>query len=371
MTNTEQNNEQLKLLVQDVLKFGDLLLIANKGIGKTNALMVLAEQFRKEPNTKVIIFEDFPKIALEFSEIPYIVIHDSDVKETNHTVDLEDYFLRHERDYAVLRGSEIQQALENNKDLIFVSEITDIERQAFLIYSVIQHFYRQNYRAKWRGYNNSRIVFIIEESQNVFDSSTISKKIFNRLRKIFSVARNLDIHFVLCSQRLQDLNTKIRGRTRLLIGQVSLDDYELKIRRLLRHSQHREAILTLDRGKFLYTALDLIVSFPKWQAIGKPYLWQLKEKIKPQTDLASKFEEWQIPKPKKKEHPIMTLLKLPYRLLTLDFRKRESELDDSEPKEYCESCGCELTEINRAETDTNLCQQCQDDRAVEEEFEEF
>jgi hypothetical protein len=115
------------------------------------------------------------------------------------------------------------------------------------------------------------VVFIIEESQNVFDSSTISKKIFNRLRKIFSVARNLDLHFVLCSQRLQDLNTKIRGRTRLLLGQVSIDDYELKIRHLLRHSKYRKTILNLPKGLFLYVANDLIVKFPKFQAEGKPY----------------------------------------------------------------------------------------------------
>jgi len=166
-----------------------------------------------------------------------------------------------------------------------------------------------------RAYKNYqkhiRIVFIIEESQNVFDSSTISKKIFNRLRKIFSVARNLDLHFVLCTQRLQDLNTKIRGRTRLLIGQVSLDDYELKIRRLLRHSQHREQILTLVVGKFLYTALDLIVSFPKWQAIGKPYEWQPKPE-QPQKKLGI-LRKWLIkhgfakePKPKAEPEPQST-----------------------------------------------------------------
>jgi len=277
-----QNND-LKKLVEDVQAYGDLLLIANKGIGKTNSLMVLAREFRKLPNTRVFIFEDFPKWMLEFDKMPYMVIHDSDVEETSHTIDLEDTFLRHERDYTVKRGSEIQQALEENKSLIFTSEITDIERQAFFIYSIIQYFYRKAYVRKLRQYEKTeQIVFIIEESQNVFDSSTISKKIFNRLRKIFSVARNLDLHFVLCSQRLQDLNTKIRGRTRLLLGQVSIDDFELKIGNLLRHSQHRTDILTLEIGKFLYTANDSIVQFPKFQQIGKPYEYKPKPKPQPQ-----------------------------------------------------------------------------------------
>lgn len=282
MEEKQQNNEQIKTLIEDVLAFGDLLEIANKGIGKTNALMVLTREFRNLEDTRVIVFEDFPKWIHEFDKMPYFIIKDSDVVETSHTLDVEDYFLRHERDYSVNRGSEIQQALEENKDLIFVSEITDIERQAFFIYSVVQYFYRKAYLRKFKNYGKTeRVIFIIEESQNVFDSSTISKKIFNRLRKIFSVARNLDLHFVLASQRLQDLNTKIRGRTRLLLGQVSLDDYELKIRRLLRHSKHKEGILTLERGSFLYPSLDVIVKFPKFEANGKPYEWKPKTETKP------------------------------------------------------------------------------------------
>lgn len=277
----QQKDGKTKTLVRDVLAYGDLLVIANKGIGKTNTLMVLAKEFQNLEDTKLIIFEDFPKWCLEFDSMPYMVIHDNDVVETSHTVDMEDYFLRHERDYSVKRGLEIQQALEENKHLIFTSEISDIERQAFFIYSVVEYFYRKAYLRAFKDYSKKeRIVFIIEESQNVFDSSTISKKIFNRLRKIFSVARNLDLHFVLCSQRLQDLNTKIRGRTRLLIGQVSIDDYELKVRSLLRHSKHRTDILTLPKGKFLNVASDSIVSFPKFEQVGKPYEIQTKSEQK-------------------------------------------------------------------------------------------
>jgi len=270
----QQKTIDIKQLVEETLSFGDLLLIANKGIGKTNSLMVLADEFRKLENTKVIVFEDFPKWSLEFSEVPYFVVKDSDVQETKKETNLENAFLVHETDFSVKRGNEILEFLETNKDVIFTMEITDIDRTAFFIYSVVQYFYRKHYLRKFKNYSKKeRIVFVIEESQNVFDSSTISKKIFNRLRKIFSVARNLDLHFVLASQRLQDLNTKIRGRTRLLIGQVSLDDFELKIRRLLRHSKYRTEILTFQVGEFLYTTTDEKVTFPKFEAQGKPFEW--------------------------------------------------------------------------------------------------
>ncbi len=103
------------------------------------------------------------------------------------------------------------------------------QASALFVYSIVQFFYRRNYLRAYKGYaRKERIVFIVEEAQNVFDSGVVSKKLFNRLRKMFSVARNLDLHFILAAQRLRDLNTKIRGRARLFLGCVSLDVYELK-----------------------------------------------------------------------------------------------------------------------------------------------
>jgi len=336
MAKVQQDNEQLKTLIEDVLSFGDMLLIANKGIGKTNALMVLAEQFRALPDTRLIIFEDFPKWSLEFSEMPFMIIRDEDVVENGHTIDVEDYFLRHERTYAVKRGSEIESALENNKHLIFTSEIQDIERQAFFIYSIVQYFYRRAYLRRYKNYHKRvRIIFSIEESQNVFDSSTISKALFNRLGKIFSVARNLDLHFVLCSQRLQDLNTKIRGRTRLLIGSVSLDDYELKIHRLLRHSKHRDEMITLEKGSFLYTYTDEIIRFPKFEPKGFPY----------------KYAEPQRPQTEQKPRGIRAILRA-----WLKTRK--------EPKPQTEPKTTEQTEPSEPEPDEDL------DEQLEQEDEE-
>jgi hypothetical protein len=277
-TSGKQQNNGIQKLIEDVLSYGDLLLIANKGIGKTNTLMVLARELGNLENTRVIIFEDFPKWCRQFDIIPYMIIQDSDVSESSHVLDMESYFLRHERDYTVYRGEEIGQFLENTKDCIFTMEIADVERTCFFIYSIVQYFYKKAYLRAYKGYEKQeRIIFVIEESQNVFDSSTVSKKIFNRLRKIFSVARNLDLHFVLASQRLQDLNTKIRGRTRLLIGQVSLDDWELKVRRLLRNSKYKTEILEFERGRFLYTANDKVVKMPKFEQNGKP--WEYVPKI--------------------------------------------------------------------------------------------
>jgi len=260
---SEKQQKNVDSIVHDVLDFGDLLLISSKGHGKTEALKTLASRFRAIPNTRVIIFEDFPKWIHEFQAIPFMRIRDKDVIETEHTINLEDVFLRHDKSFTVLRGPEIEQALKEHRDIIFLLQTESIEKTAFFIYSIVKHFYRIAYLRAYKGYQkHERIVFFVEESQNCFDSSTISKKIFNRLRKIFSVARNLGLHFVMASQRMQDLNPRIRARTRLMLGRVSQDDYELKIHRLLRHSEHRKEILEFNKGEWLYVAKDKKTKFP-------------------------------------------------------------------------------------------------------------
>ena len=319
-----QQNDDIMKLCKDVLDYGDLLIIANKGIGKTEALKMLGRTFKGIENVRVFIFEDFPKLIHEFDSVAYMVIQDKDVVETQHTIDIENYWLRHERDYTVRRGSQIKEFLEKCKHGIFLMQIKDIERSAFFIYSIVQYFYRKSYLRAYKNYSkHEHIVFIIEESQNVFDSSTISKKLFNRMRKIFSVARNLGLHFVLASQRLQDLNTKIRGRTRLMVGRISLDDYELKIHRLLRHSKHKKDVLSLPKGVFLYTPLDTLISFPKFKQDGVPF----------------QFKATPTPKPKKKG-----FLGRLIEVLTTSSKKYVKDVEDREEEEDLDEFEEEMTE---------------------------
>lgn len=116
-----------------------------------------------------------------------MTINDNDVLETEHTIDVSDFFLRHERDYSVLKGQQIKEFLANNTNGIFLLNIRDIDRSAFFTYSIINRIYRKQYLKAYKYGIESlteHYIFIIEESQNVFDSSTINRKLFNRLRFI-------------------------------------------------------------------------------------------------------------------------------------------------------------------------------------------
>jgi len=67
-----------------------------------------------------------------------------------------------------------------------------------------------------------------------------------------------------------------------MFGRVNVDDYDLKISRILRHSQYKRQILTLPLGSFVYVPNDSIVNFPKFQQKGKPYEITLEQEPKPE-----------------------------------------------------------------------------------------
>lgn len=257
----QQKTIDLKTLCSEILSFGGLFLVANKGVGKTTALMQLTRQLRKLPNTRVIIFETFPKWIWEFDAIPYVYIADNDVRKS-------------ENGFENIRHEEIKRLLKHNKDLLFCLAIEDIERLSFFMSRVIYDIYRKRYLQSYKyGLKSIKenVVFIVEECQNLFDSTILNKTLFRRLRKIYTESRNFKMHYLMCSQRLQDVNTKIRGRTKLLIGNVNLDDWELKISRLLRNSRYRKEVLNFEVGEFVYPARDSVIRFDKFQQHGKPY----------------------------------------------------------------------------------------------------
>lgn len=296
---------KLNDIVTVVFDNGDLLIVSQKGHGKTVALFNIARQFRNIPNTRVMIFEDFPKWSIEFDKIPFYIVQDSYVVDSDKTIDISDIWLRHERSYTITKGSEIKQILKTNKDILFLSQIEDIDRQAFFLYSIFNYFYRKQYlRKKKQIQKKEHIIFIIEELQNIADSAVLSRKIFNRFRKKYNVCRNLDMHVVGVTQRFQDLNTKIRGRMLQIIGKVNTDDYELKVRRLLRHSKYRKDILSLDKGTFIFVPNDTKIKFPLFKQKGKPY--EIKPII-PQQTKDSELWRQSIPKPKPKHSTLRML----------------------------------------------------------------
>lgn len=83
--------------------------------------------------------------------------------------------------------------------------------------------------------------------------------------------------------RLQDLSPRIRSKCSLIFSRVSLDDFQLKIRNLLRNSKYRDEIIKLPKGQFIFPELDLKLTTEPFIQVGKPT--EFKPNIpKPQTN---------------------------------------------------------------------------------------
>lgn len=264
------------------LRNGGVHIVASKGFGKTNTKMVMARRFRNEGH-RTVIFDTLPVWLHDFDKIPHFVIDDYSVLELSEQIELTGYsYFNYNRTYMIAK--EPLEALNQHDDLLFVITIQDPDRIGIFIASVIGEIYRQNYRIAWK-HGRDRIpkwtVFFIEESENVFDSTSLTKRAFNRIRKQYSELANLKIAIVSSSQRLQEVSTKFRSKMDFLIGRTTLDDFELKIRRLLRNSKHQEKMTHLKIGEFLWCPTDTLIQFPLFKQQGKPFDITSKH-IKPQ-----------------------------------------------------------------------------------------
>ena len=276
----EQTN--YKTLIQKTIENGDLVILGQKGTCKTTCLMQIARELRRDPLKHVIIFETFPKWIHEFDSMPYLAVKDEMIqpKENKPYLEEDKTYIQWSKDYTILNAEEVIKALKDHKDLIFLIEAEDMEKiSAFMTFVIYQIYRKQYQRAYYRRLENIKesFWFLCEESHNLLDSTTVQKKTFQKLRKIQNEFRNLNMHLICVALRLQDLSPKIRTKMSILCSRVSLDDYQLKVRNLLRNSEFRDTITELPKGKFVFPELDLELTTEPFKQQGKPH--EIKPKI--------------------------------------------------------------------------------------------
>jgi len=260
----------------------DLTFVSEKGHGKTVAVENLASKIIQNPRNRLIVFESFPKWINEFPEASFMEIPQNWIIQTDKTIDLENTWIRHEKNYSLLNEDRISLFLRENKHCIFLVNSDDIEAIAFFCYSIVYKFYRRKYDMLRKGYPiQEHVYFVLEEAQNSLDRFVLTKGLFNRYRKLFSEARNMGLHWILITQRLQDLSTYFRCRTSLALGKISLDDYDLKIGRMLKPLGIGKGILDLSIGNFYFSCINDMVQFPKFET-GKAKEWFPKRPDRPQ-----------------------------------------------------------------------------------------
>lgn len=293
-------DKKMSLVLKYIEEHGDLTFISEKGHGKTVACENLAKKIIENPKNRLIVFETFPKWCNEFPQASFLEIPKEWIVETSQVINLENTWIQHERGFTVLHGDIISQFLKENQNCIFLITHDDIEAIAFFEYSVIYRFYRQKYDLLRKGLPiKEHVYFILEEAQNSLDSKILSSKLFRRYRKLFSEMRNMGLHAILITQRLQDLSTYFRCRTSLAIGKIQLDDYDLKLKRMLSPIGNQKEILKLPIGSFYFSGINDTIAFPKFET-AKPKMWIPKiSEPKPikKKSLLRRLWDWIPPKP--------------------------------------------------------------------------
>jgi hypothetical protein len=298
---TEPTETQLNYnsLIKEI---SDLCILGLKNTAKTTLLMHVARELMKDPKNHVIIFETFPKWIHEFDKIPFIVISETDIQEKeNHPyLEADKSIIQWSKDYDIVNSEAVKQFMKANKDCLFLIESLEMEKiSAFMTFAIYQIYRKQYLRAKAGNLEsvNENYYFLCEEAHNLLDSTVIAKKTFNKLRKIQNEFRNLKMHLIVVALRLQDLSPKIRSKMSILLSRVSLDDYQLKVRMLLRNSKFRDEVTQLPKGTFIFPELDLKLVTEPFQQIGKPFNWRPKAtatKVEPKQkqSLALKYLNW-------------------------------------------------------------------------------
>ena len=133
-------------------------------------------------------------------------------------------------------------------------------------------------RKYWKGNLKTSYFIVLEEAENIFDSSSLDKTIFNKLRKKYAEMANLKIGILSSSQRLTEVSKKFRAKMAgYLIGHILEDDFIGILQRMLKLKLGKKAQIVTEpsfRHGFFYTATNHIIKLPEFKAEGKPYLIQ-------------------------------------------------------------------------------------------------
>jgi hypothetical protein len=283
-------NENFESWLKTVnLRNGGVHFVSGKGYGKSTALKAVARYYAKQPDTTVIICDTILNWCLDFDTCPYYTVKQDAIKEQTKNVEIEDgkSYLTWAKEYII--DSEpfefLNEMIKRKEHLILYNvELQEIETVGIFQAKTIDWLYqRQRIKKKyWKGNIPEQYVLISEETEAVFDN-TLDRRIMSRTRKQYSEMANLRIAMFSCSQRLQEISTKFRGKMDSYeIGHTSIEDFDLKLNRMLKNSKHRNEILNLPRGSWLDTKSDSIVTFPDFKAVGAPY--EIKFKTQSQTN---------------------------------------------------------------------------------------
>lgn len=242
---------KLDEILTKVLIQGQLMVIATKQHGKSNACKWLARRMResdlhKDQKLTSIIFDTVLNWRYSFDIIPYV-------------------------DYEGIRSIPMVQ------DLLVDLGFVDSEETRNAIGEIVMNDFikKRDLKKQLDGQIPFKNIYIIEEIQNVLGTYSMNGSMGRFWLKTVSECANYGQVIIGIGQRLGDISTKIVERSRyFMFGMTAGDNDKRKITRM-GGKKMGEVISTLKKGEFIFydkegNVAD-VLGFPLFVQNGKPY----------------------------------------------------------------------------------------------------
>jgi len=242
---------------------------AETGHGKSTSAKTIIKRLKElEPKTIVKVF-DVSQAWYHISPLPY--------RQWISTQTLVDF----------VNG---KTSFTNLNDCSYeMGDLTEELRRFFTAIIIEQDYESRRATAKDYGLKTveklPRIVYVFEESDTYFDSSSLNKKdnASEKLRDFIKIGRNFGLRgFCICTAEVGELGTKLRRRSKHLIGKIISDSdqrfFNKKVKKM------GDLALTIPRFNWIYyngegvTEMfqipDLVRNEPQDYKIIKEHPWE-------------------------------------------------------------------------------------------------
>lgn len=285
----------LEKLYIDIIEHGGVHIIGNKQVGKSNLKKTLVwYAIEHHPENKTIIIDPEGKWEFDFGEIRFLRIPKNSMKISEEPIGRRlngAIFTRKIYKLDPTIEAEVLKLIRDPEPILFIVELDDPEECGFFSAFIIETCYdMQRISRKYhKGKLPKSYMIVLEEAENIFDQTSLEKKLFNKLRKKYAEMANLHIGILSSSQRLTEVNKKFRAKMNgYLVGFILEDDFIGQIQRMLKLKLGKEAKKVIEqnfRWKFYYTATSQIIHVPKFQAKQKPIEIKIRRKPKQPSEL--------------------------------------------------------------------------------------
>lgn len=245
-------------ILREIVKTG-LCVLGGRGVGKSNLVKVLIREIIKlYPAIQPKIFDTCCNWKWEFEKILYQYI-------TNGT----------------------RYVYSGKNPILFDMDFISADKAMDFVGKVTLNDYIQQRKKKEKlgGYNDRKILMVIEEAQNILGSYSLRRKKGKVWMKLISEGRNFGLGFILIGQRASNISTSALERMQgLFLGKMVSDNDLAKVRRICgRDSEMAEKVKNLDDvGDFIYWNGSSGYRFncPKYETDTQPILWKITEEEK-------------------------------------------------------------------------------------------